>query len=277
MSSPDWHVSDAQVIVDGVSKIYGISHGTSRDLGRFRKRPKSLSQALNEVSFFARSGEAIGVMGRNGSGKSTLLRLIAGSEKPTQGRILVRSKPVILGVTPALIPHLNAWDNAQMGLLALGLSKSAARSVVGDVVEWTDLGDDANKPMRTYSSGQASRLSFAISTVIRPKILIVDEALATGDMGFADKARSRMEEVLDAAGTIFLVSHSITDVERICPRAIWLNDGELVADGETRFVSGSYKRWQHLNSYGRIEEADELISRARQMYPPTPFILSERS
>lgn len=273
MNSPDRLITDAQVVVDDASKVYGISRGTSRDLSRFRTRPNTTSQALSRVSLLAQSGEAIGIMGRNGSGKSTLLKLISGSEKPTRGRILVRSKPVILGVTPALIPHLNAWENARLGLLAMGLSKSEAASLVGEVVEWTDLGEDANRPMRTYSSGQASRLNFAISTAIRPNILIVDEALATGDMGFADKARARMEEVLDAAGTIFLVSHSITDVERICPRTVWLNDGEIVADGETQYVSGTYKKWQHLNSYGQKAEADELLNRAKNMYPQIPFRL----
>lgn len=277
MSSDFERIQDAQVVVNRVSKAYGVSHGTSRDLKRFRRPPRTVAHALTDVSLLARSGESIGIMGRNGSGKSTLLRLIAGTEAPTEGQVLVRHVPSILGVTPALVPHLDAWDNARIGLLALGLSRSEAKSLVGEVVEWTGLGDEANRPMRTYSSGQSARLSFAISTVIRPKILIVDEALATGDMGFVSKARSRMEEVLDEAGTLFLVSHSITDVERICTRTIWLNGGQIVADGETAVVSGSYKKWQHLNSYGEYEAADQQLALSKKVYPPREFILDRET
>lgn len=273
MKSEDQRVDDAQVVVSHVSKTYGISHGTSRDVNRFRRVPRSIAHALNDVSLLARSGEAIGIMGRNGSGKSTLLRLIAGTEAPTKGRVLVRNTPSILGVRPALVPHLDAWDNTKIGLLAMGLSRSEANSLVGEVVEWTGLGDEANRPMRTYSSGQSARLSFAISTVIRPKILIIDEALATGDLGFVEKARSRMEEVLSEAGTLFLVSHSITDVENMCSRVVWLDKGTVVADGETAAVSGSYKKWQHLNSYGETQAAAEQLARSKAAYRPRDFTL----
>lgn len=275
MSFKNEQVDDAQVVVSHISKTYGISHGTSRDVNRFRRVPRTLAHALNDVSLLARSGESIGILGRNGSGKSTLLRLIAGTEVPTKGKVLVRSKPSMMGVRPALLPHLNAWDNTRIGLLAMGLSRSEANSLVGEVVEWTGLGDEANRPMRTYSSGQAARLSFAISTVVRPKILLVDEALATGDMGFVEKARSRMEEVLSEAGTLFLVSHSITDVENMCSRAVWLDRGVIVADGETAAVSGSYKKWQHLNSYGEKEAAAEQLSMSKQAYPSREFTLIE--
>lgn len=275
MSSPNILIDDAQVVAYRVSKIYGVSHGMSRDISRFRKPPKSISPALSNVSLLARSGESIGLMGKNGSGKSTLLRLFAGSENPTRGKVLVRHRPTSLGVTPALVPHLDAWDNARMGLLAMGLGKSEVNSLVGEVVEWTELGDDAKRPMSTYSTGQAARLSFAISTVVRPNILIVDEALSTGDMGFAEKARGRMAEVLEGAGTLFLVSHSVSEVERTCSRVVWLNKGEVVADGPTEVVSGAYKKWQHLIGAGETEKANKQLDRAKQLFQQATFSLSE--
>src|SRR5699024_6238335 len=176
--------------------------------GKFETKQKVVVSALRGVSFAARSGEFIGVIGRNGSGKSTLLRTLAGLEAPSSGTVLTSSKPVLLGVGAALIPDLTGAQNVRLGALAMGLSPEQADAVFDEVVELSALGEAIDLPMRTYSSGMGSRLKFAISLAADPSILMIDEALATGDATFAERSERAMNEMLEKAGTVFLVNHA---------------------------------------------------------------------
>ena len=215
----------------------------------------------------AERGESIGIVGRNGSGKSTLLRLIAGTEAPSAGKVSVTHQPSLLGVTPALQGWLTGEQNIYLGLLALGMGPSEAAETVPEIVEWSELGEAATRPMSTYSSGMGAKLSFAISTAIRPEILLIDETLSTGDAAFADKAKKRMETLIQAAGNIFLVSHSISTVKENCNRAIWIHQGDVIADAEVDLIISEYNRFSDLLRDGKKQMAADLLLEVRATWP----------
>lgn len=259
-------IRDPAVVVSEVSKTYVIRGAGSSDLSlsRFSTKRKTV-HALSGVSFATHAGESVGLIGLNGSGKSTLLRIIAGTEAPTKGVVEVESHPVLLGVQSALQSDLSGADNIFLGCLALGMHPGEARERIGEIVEWTELGAAVERPISTYSSGMSARLNFAISTSIRPKILLVDEALSTGDAAFVSKAESRMQELVDEAGNLFVVSHSAATISRMCKRAIWLSDGVIVADGNSEEVVPKYREWTLMRSEDP-EAAVKFIRDARDLY-----------
>ena len=220
-------------------------------------------RAVDDVSFVARAGESIGVVGQNGSGKSTLLRIIAGLETPTHGEVLATSTPVLLGVNAALLPELSGLDNVRMGLLAMGKTPTEVRESTPDVLELAGIGTAIHRPMRTYSSGMGSRLRFAIAAAARPEILLIDEALATGDVASKERSQERMAEIRRHAGTVFLVSHAAQTIEEMCTRAIWLHDGELVLDGPAAETARAYRWWAWNLAKGEHEIADTVLEKSR--------------
>lgn len=209
-------------------------------LGRPDTGPITEVPAVRGISFVAHHGESIGILGTNGSGKSTLLRAVAGLLPPTSGRVFTSAEPELLGVNAALLPRLTGERNITIGGLALGLSNKEVRKNVPGVSDFAELGDFLYLPMSSYSSGMASRLRFAISTIRTPEILMIDEALATGDASFRKKSTARIEEIRAEAGTVFFVSHSLASVRAMCTRAIWIEKGELVADGDVDEVADAY-------------------------------------
>jgi len=248
------------VVVKGVGKDYVLVGASANDGRSFwrQKRSKTVD-ALRNISFVAEKGESIGIIGRNGSGKSTLLRIIGGSESPTSGSVYVSDQPTLLGVSPALQSWLTGEQNAYLGLLAMGVSPKRARAMVPEIIEWTELGEAATRPMGTYSSGMGSKLSFAISTAISPEILLVDEALSTGDSAFGAKAQERMKSLLGQAGNIFLVSHALPVIKENCSRCIWIHQGDMIADGPTEEVAAQYAEFSQLLKNGAEDEARTLL------------------
>lgn len=208
--------------------------------GRPDSGPITEVKAVRGVSFVARHGESVGILGTNGSGKSTLLRAIAGLLPPTKGRVFVSAEPALLGVNAALLPRLTGERNITVGGLALGLGAKEVRERTSAVADFAELGDFLYLPMSSYSSGMGSRLRFAISTMQTPDILMIDEALATGDASFRKKSTERIEQIRDGAGTVFFVSHSLASVRAMCNRALWIEKGELVADGDVDEVCNAY-------------------------------------
>jgi teichoic acid transport system ATP-binding protein len=208
---------------------------------RFRPRSYRSIEAVRGVTFTARRGEAIGVIGRNGSGKSTLLRTMAGLLPPTKGEIYARSNPVLLGVGAALHPELSGRRNIFLGGTALGLSTEELERRFDEIVEFAGLGDFIDMPLRAYSSGMQARLQFAVASTVTPDILLIDEALAVGDQEFRRKSEARIRELLEATGTVFLVSHGLDTIENTCSRAMWLERGEIVADGPAGEVVDRYR------------------------------------
>jgi teichoic acid transport system ATP-binding protein len=197
-------------------------------------------RAVQGVSFDLYEGDAVGIVGSNGSGKSTLMSAMAGLLPPTSGEILTTSEPKLLGVGAALLPAASGHRNIRIGLLALGATPAEVDELSPTISEFTELGDALERPLRTYSSGMRARLLFGISTSIRPKILLVDEALAVGDRQFKDKSRQRIEDMLAQSGTLVLVSHNMREIRAICNRAIWLEQGRILADGPVDEVLGAY-------------------------------------
>ena len=226
------------------------------------QQPMVLVRALSGISFVARSGEQIGLVGQNGSGKSTLLRIIAGLERPARGRVLAESTPVLIGVNAALVPDLSGEQNVRLGCLAMGLTPEQTEKAIPDVVELAGLGKSIYLPMKTYSSGMGARLRFAIATAANPHIMLIDEALATGDAAFKERSEARMNRLRENAGTVFLVSHAAQTIEETCPRAIWLNYGRLVLDGSAEAVALRDRKWAWAIAKEKPDEARKIIEDA---------------
>lgn len=225
-------------------------------------QPTVLVRAVAGVSFVARAGESIGIVGLNGSGKSTLLRIIAGLERPLRGSVFASETPILLGVNAALLPELSGAQNVRLGCLAMGLSPQEASEALPDIVRLADIGSAIHLPMKTYSSGMAARLRFAIAMALEPHILLIDEALSTGDAAFKERSQERMNQMRAKAGTVFLVSHAAQTVEEECTRAIWLHKGRLVLDGDAKEVAQRY-RWYAWNlAKGETEKAAGLLEDA---------------
>ena len=197
--------------------------------------------AVKKVSFVVYNGESVGIIGRNGSGKSTLLRAIAGLIPPSGGRVWSAGRPSLLGVNAVLLSSLTGERNVMIGGLALGLTPAQVRERYDEIVEFSGIGEFVNMPMSSYSSGMGARLRFAISTAAAPDILMIDEALATGDADFQARSRERIAEIRQDASTVFLVSHSNAAIRETCDRVLWMDQGHLVMDGPTEEVVSAYE------------------------------------
>ncbi len=202
---------------------------------------KRVVRAIKGVSFDVAEGESVGIIGSNGSGKSTLLRAIAGLLPPTSGEILVSEEPKLLGVGATLLPTATGYRNIRIGCLALGMTADEVDERIDEIAAFTELGEEAlSRPFRTYSSGMKARLHFAIATSVHPRILLIDEALVVGDQAFQKKARKRIQSLLDDAGTLLLVSHSLGEIENQCDRVLWIEQGRLKLDSDPETAIRKY-------------------------------------
>lgn len=239
------------VIVDDLHVVYRVHSGARGGnavssllrVVRGQQPQSSLREvhAVRGVSFTAYRGEALGLVGRNGSGKSTLLRAVAGLLPADRGAVYTGGQPSLLGVNAALLNDLSGERNVVLGLLAMGMSREETALKYDEVVEFSGVGDFINLPMATYSSGMAARLRFAIASAKTHDVLLVDEALATGDAQFRTKSDKRIRELRDAAGTVVLVSHQLQVIRDTCDRVIWLDEGVVTMDGPTEEVVSAYE------------------------------------
>nr|WP_228084257.1 ABC transporter ATP-binding protein [Streptomyces sp. MA3_2.13] len=241
------------VIADDLHIVYRVNGAAKRGnataaLRRIIKRePNSRFRevhAVRGVSFVAYRGEAIGLIGSNGSGKSTLLRAIAGLLPPEAGRVYTDGQPSLLGVNAALMNDLTGERNVILGGLAMGMTRDQVRQRYESIVDFSgiqDKGDFITLPMRTYSSGMQARLRFSIAAAKDHDVLMVDEALATGDKKFRRRSEERIREMRAHAGTVFLVSHNNKTIRDTCDRVLWLEHGELMMDGPTDQVLKAYE------------------------------------
>ncbi|TDU88496.1 teichoic acid transport system ATP-binding protein [Kribbella voronezhensis] len=239
------------VIADNVNIIYKVtaSGGKGTAASAFRRILKRQDRptirevhAVKNVSFTAYKGDAIGLIGRNGSGKSTLLRAIAGLLPPASGAIYTGGQPSLLGVNAAMMNDLTGDRNVVLGCLAMGMTLAEIEERYDDIVEFSGIGDFIDLPMSTYSSGMSARLKFAIASAKTHDILLVDEALATGDAEFRVRSEKKIKELRSSAGCVFLVSHSLDVVLDTCNRAIWLDKGVLRMDGDVKEVVEAYNQ-----------------------------------
>lgn len=226
---------------------------------------KEVVHALRPLSFVAHEGELIGIVGRNGSGKSSLLRLIAGLETPTSGEVYASSQPSLISVGGVLNNELTGEENIELGCLALGISPSDLPRVKQKVQDLAGIGDAIYRPMKTYSSGMGARLRFAITLANSPRITLIDEALSTGDAATGDRYTRAMNELIAQAGTVFLVTHAAQTIENLCTRAIWLDFGEFVMDGDAREVARKYRWFAHNLAQGHEEKAAGLLDDAKKL------------
>jgi teichoic acid transport system ATP-binding protein len=236
------------VIVDGVHIRYRVLATGKAPAGveakgglLHRARSTRTVHAVKGVSFTVNESESIGVIGSNGSGKSSLMRAITGLTPVSEGVIYAAARPSMLGVGAALIRDLSGASNVILGGLAMGFSRREIEEKFDEIVDFAGIRDFIDMPMRTYSSGMSARLKFAIATARQHEILIVDEALATGDRVFKKRSEDRIREIRNAAGTVFLVSHSMDAIRDTCARTVWLEKGQLMADGPSDDVIKAYE------------------------------------
>jgi ABC-type polysaccharide/polyol phosphate transport system ATPase subunit len=201
-------------------------------------------EAIKNVSFEVRNGTSMGIIGSNGAGKSTLMRAMAGILPPTSGSIEVWGRAsTLLALGVGFNQNLSGRENIILGGLAAGLSRREVEERAIDVAEWTELGDFIDMPMRTYSSGMSARVGFSVAVHMKPDILMIDEALSTGDAHFREKANAKMAELRDSARAMFLVSHGLGSIKEMCNEAIWLDRGKLMMRGEPGQVVNAYMKF----------------------------------
>jgi teichoic acid transport system ATP-binding protein len=238
------------VLVDDVHLTYRVIGGSRRGgapaaFRRMLLREDTPGQrsvhAVRGVSLSAFRGEAIGLIGPNGSGKSTLLRSIAGLMAPSQGIVWTRGQASLLGVSAAMMGAMSGEQNIVLGCLAIGMSPAEIAQEYEAIVDFAGIGEFVHLPMNTYSSGMGARLRFAIAAARAPDILLIDEALATGDAQFRRRSEQRILELREQAGTVFLVSHGLGIIRESCTRAIWLEGGQIVLDGDANEVVDAYE------------------------------------
>lgn len=200
--------------------------------------------ALNRIDLVVRPGERIGVIGRNGAGKSTLFRVISRILTPSEGRVVVAGRIApILELGLGFHGELTGRENVMIQGALLGFSRRETRARLEQIVEWAELEDFIDAPIRTFSSGMAARLAFAVATDVDPDILLVDEALSVGDEKFQRKCHDRMAAITDRGKTFLLVSHSLNLIRNNCERVLWLHHGAIVRDGRAAAVTKAYHEW----------------------------------
>ena len=201
-------------------------------------------EAIKNVSFDVRNGTSMGIIGSNGAGKSTLMRAMAGILPPTTGSIEVWGRAsTLLALGVGFNHNLSGRENIILGGLAAGLSRREVEERAVEVAEWTELGDFIDMPMRTYSSGMSARVGFSVAVHMKPDILMIDEALSTGDAHFREKATAKMAELRESARAMFLVSHGLGSIKEMCNEAMWLDRGKLMMRGEPDEVVKAYMKF----------------------------------
>jgi ABC-type polysaccharide/polyol phosphate transport system ATPase subunit len=212
-----------------------------RSIARLRHRETREVIALDGVSCTVKRGEAVAVVGKNGAGKSTLLRVLAGTLLPDSGTIEVRGQsPTLLQLGVGFNPKLSGKDNVYLGSLALGHRRAEIDKLYPQVEEFSELGDALDRPVNTYSTGMRSRLAFAVAMTLEPETLLLDEILAVGDAAFREKSMGALQDLVDRAGTVMLVTHSLAQARRLCDTAIWLDAGRIQLVGPADDVIAAY-------------------------------------
>ena len=234
--------------VENVTQRFRLIHERPDSLRElFTKLLRSKSEfhdfeAVRNASFEVHEGEIVGLIGRNGSGKSTLLKIVAGVYTPTSGRVEVRgSIAPLIELGAGFHGELTGRENVLMNGLLMGFTKREMQAREKAILDFADIGDFIDSPVKQYSSGMYTRLAFAVATEVNPDILVVDEILAVGDSAFQQKCLDRLENFRRSGKTILFVTHSLNQIVEHCDRALYLEKGQIVADGEPEQIVNLYK------------------------------------
>ena len=227
----------------GIDKTFSLKKLFIKILSfnKTKKYKKSLFYALKDVTFNVEKGEVIGLVGSNGAGKSTLLKVVAGVMKPTVGEVEVQGKicPMIeLGA--GFDMELTARENIYLNGAVMGYTKEFLDSKFQDIVNFSELHEFLDVPVKNFSSGMLARLAFSIATIVEPDVLIVDEILSVGDVAFQAKSSAKMKEMINGGTTVLFVSHSIEQIKNLCNRVVWLEKGKVIKIGDSESVCSEY-------------------------------------
>ncbi|WP_114729116.1 ABC transporter ATP-binding protein [Vibrio cholerae] len=241
---------DNAIEVKGLSKYYPVFSGPFERLKQvlfssLSNKELSYSDkdfcALNNLSFDIKKGEVVAVLGRNGSGKSTLLQTICGTLTPSKGSIKVSGRiAALLELGAGFNPEFTGRENIYLNASILGLTRKEIDKRIDDIIEFSEIFSHIDQPVKYYSSGMFVRLAFSVAINVNPDILIIDEALSVGDAKFQAKCIKKIESIMESGTTILFVSHDITSVRTLCKRAIWIDSGKIVMDGEVFEVSSQF-------------------------------------
>ena len=238
-------MSDIAIKIEHLTKVYKIfdkpTDRVKEALNPFGKRYSKDFYALNDLNIEIKKGETVGIIGKNGAGKSTLLKIITGVLTPTSGNIHVNGRIAsLLELGAGFNPEMTGIENIYMNGGIMGYSKEDMDARLQNIVDFADIGEFINQPVKMYSSGMFARLAFAVNAFVEPDILIVDEALSVGDMKFQVKCMDKMKSLMDGGCTVLFVSHDINAIRRLCTRAVWFNSGTLILDGDVNFVADRF-------------------------------------
>ena len=225
----------------GVERDNSLKNKFISIFDRKRRKKKEFFWALSDVSFEIKKGEVLGLIGSNGAGKSTMLKIVSGVMKPTKGKVKVNGTiaPMIeLGA--GFDQELTARENIYLNGAVLGYSKKFLDEKFNEIVDFSELYDFLDVPIKNFSSGMIAKLAFSISTVVSPDILIVDEILSVGDIKFQEKSLNKMMELIKGGTTVLFVSHSLESIKSICDRVVWLEHGKVVQIGDASEVCDAY-------------------------------------
>lgn len=263
--------SDIAINVEHLTMEFKVSNDKIDTLKEYFirtiKRDKGESKkvkVLDDISFTVKRGEKLGILGFNGAGKSTLLRIIAGIYEPSDGQITINGKIApLLELSAGFDKNYSGKDNIYLNGALLSMSKEFLDAKYDEIVEYSELGDYINFPVKNYSKGMKAKLGFSIATLIDPDILIIDEILSVGDIKFRKKSGEKLNEMMADGVTVLLVSHSINQVRRICDRCIWIDSGELIMEGEVNEVCDAYVEDAN---YAKIKKERKMKRKLRKKY-----------
>lgn len=224
-------------------------------------------KAVDNMNLTIKKGEILGILGKNGAGKSTLLKMVTGVVAPTRGEIKVNGKiSSLLELGAAFNTELTGYENIYQHGQVMGLTQEQIKAKEQDIIDFADIGDHLYQPVKTYSSGMFARLAFACAINVEPEVLIVDEVLSVGDMAFQEKSITRMKEIREKGTTILFVSHSLQAIKNFCNRAIWMQNGKIIMDGQTTEVTEKYK--ESMIDKPREKVVEEKINRMKKEEKP---------
>lgn len=242
-------VKEPIIIFDHVSKNYPLYHHITEGIKKFfLSMPKSINsirnsrfEVLQDISFEVYRGETIGIIGKNGAGKSTTLGLIAGVLKPSKGKITVKGRiSPLLELGAGFHPELTGRENIILNGILLGLTKMEVLKKLDEIIEFSEIFEFIDQPIRTYSSGMLARLGFSVVAHLDPEILLIDEILAVGDIEFQKKCYNKITSFKENGVTIVFISHCMNDVERICDRVVWIENHTIKMVGTPNIVINYY-------------------------------------